>query len=461
MAGISFIGSYSGIDSSVIDKLMEVERLPLKQFDNKKASITEEQNAWKNINTSLNSLFEKINILKSFETFTSKTSTPSNGEAVTISPSNNALEGGYKISVKQLATSANIIGGKLPSNALDEEGRFMKAGYFIIKNDDGMEDRIDITSDDTLQSLVDNINAGTNTAINASLIDGRLILTDSKTGHRNIELIGDGEGSLVTLGLNSAVREVNEGKDSIFTINGVEVTRSSNIISDVVDGLTITLKKEHQGTQFDTLSVDIDREKATRAIQDFVDQYNSTMQYIEEKLAAGDPELPGSAGALSGDGSLMRLHSYLRHLVTSSLNSEEGGFSDISQLGVTTVDRFGRLQFDTSKFDEALTENPQKIMDFFYGEDEEGNDRGFVTRINNYIDLFISTNNGIIKNKNESYDKALRDINRQIDTFNARMEKKKEQYIKKFTALDVVMMQAEGQMTWLQGQIDAMNGIKR
>lgn len=221
MSGINFIGSYSGIDASVIDQLMKVERLPLKQFDMKKASITDELNAWKDINVRLDNLFEKTKTLQSSETFTSKISTSSNIDAVSISPSNNALEGVYKISVKQLATSANIIGGKLPSNALDEEGRFSNAGYFIIKNDDGMEHRIDITTDNTLQSLVDNINVGTNTAINASLIDGRLVLTDTKTGLRNIKLIGDGEGTLVNLGLDNVAREANEGKDSIFTINGV------------------------------------------------------------------------------------------------------------------------------------------------------------------------------------------------------------------------------------------------
>ena len=49
--GISFMGSYSGIDRSVIDQLMEIERLPLRQYTTKKTSITQQQNAWKDINT--------------------------------------------------------------------------------------------------------------------------------------------------------------------------------------------------------------------------------------------------------------------------------------------------------------------------------------------------------------------------------------------------------------------------
>ena len=59
MAGINFIGSYSGIDRSMIDQLMEAEKMPLVQLSNKKTTITEKQNAWKDINTRLNSLLKK------------------------------------------------------------------------------------------------------------------------------------------------------------------------------------------------------------------------------------------------------------------------------------------------------------------------------------------------------------------------------------------------------------------
>ena len=63
----------------------------------------------------------------------------------------------------------------------------------------------------------------------------------------------------------------------------------------------------------------------------------------------------------------------------------------------------------------------------------------------------------MIKSKNESLDRTLRDLNNQIDRFNDRMVRKEEYYTKMFTALDVAMMQAESQMSWLSSQITAMN----
>lgn len=472
------MGSYSGIDRSVIDQLMEIERLPLRQYTTKKTSITQQQNAWKDINTRLNNLFDKLKTLQSESTFTSRKATSTNEDIVSISPSSKVAEGSYKIHIQQLASSTSIIGGrvKIPAgeDGLGNSSSPLKIrGNFAIVNEEGTRIDIDFGEEDSLQDIVDRINSMTSaytgldeegqeleregSGISASIIDGRLVLTDTKSGDRTIKLIGDGEGSLVNLGLNSAAREVIQGKEAIFTINNVEIRRDSNSISDVVDGLTINLKKVHEEGQYDTVTIGLDYKKAEDAVKAFVDQYNSTMKFIEDKLAAGDPEVPGSKGVLAGDGSLMRLHSSLRNLVTSRLATGEEGFRDISQLGVSTIDKFGQLKFDTDKFAKALTEDPDKVMKFFFHKDEEGNEVGFVARLNSYIDSFISKDNGILKSKNESFEKAIKDLNRRIEDFQARMEKKEEQLIKKFTALDVAMMQGESQMLWLQGQVDAMN----
>lgn len=475
MAGVNFIGSYSGIDRSMIDKLMEAEKLPLVQLSNKKSTLTQKQNAWRDINTRLNSLFEKIKALQNQDTFMSKTAKSTNDQIVTISPSKNAIEGAYKINVKQLATYTSFISGKV-SAAYDKDGNLdinqslgLEDGFnFTITNSDGIKAEIEVDSNDSLKSIVNKVNEKSKdvtidgkttkgTGISATIIDGKIVLSDAKTGSRNIILEGSGNGTLTKLGLNATSRHETKGQDAEFTVNGVKITRSSNSISDAIEGVRINLHKEHKDGEYDNVTVSLDTEKATKAIQDFVDQYNSTMKFIEEKLAAGDPEVPGSAGTLSGDGTLMRLHSSLRNMVTSSLGNKNTNIKDISQLGVTTIDKFGQLKFDSSKLKEALSDDIQNVINFFYSKNEKEEDIGFVSRINTYIDSFISKSEGIIKTKTEGYDKTLKDINKQIETFNARMERKEKYYIKMFTALDVAMMQAEGQMNWLQGQIDAMN----
>ena len=75
VSSINFLGSYSGIDQSMIDQLMQIERLPLNQLNNKKTDITSEKNAWKDVNTRLNP-FDRLKALQSPETFNTMASKP-------------------------------------------------------------------------------------------------------------------------------------------------------------------------------------------------------------------------------------------------------------------------------------------------------------------------------------------------------------------------------------------------
>uniref|UniRef100_UPI002897A90D flagellar filament capping protein FliD n=2 Tax=Proteiniclasticum ruminis TaxID=398199 RepID=UPI002897A90D len=189
----------------------------------------------------------------------------------------------------------------------------------------------------------------------------------------------------------------------------------------------------------------------------FVDQYNSTMTFISDQLKAGSPDDGGEKrGTLASDGSLMRLQSSLRTMVTSSLSNENTAIKDLSQLGVSTVDRFGQLTFDASKLKEKLEENPVEVQNFFLSKNSEGKDIGFVPKINSYIDSF-SSSTGIIKGKTDSFERSIKEVNKQVDAFTLRMERKEQYYISMFSKLDTAMMEAESQMGWLTSQISAIS----
>lgn len=471
-SSINFLGSYSGIDQSTIDKLMQVERMPLNQLNNKKSTITAEQNAWKDVNTRLNSLFDKLKTLESPEIFDAMTCKSSNEDIVIMTASKDAVEGSYKIEVEQVATNTSYISGKISL----ENGDITKelgitSGKFTIINADGTSRDIDVEASDSLKSIVEKINEAAKdikgqdgetikgTGINATIIDGRLILTDSKTGNRNISLNGYGNGTLTSLGLNVAARDEKIGLNSKFTINGISIESKSNNISDTVLGLTINLNKAHAEGEYDSITVSRDTGKLSNAVQDFVNQYNSTMGFIESQLATGTVTEDGTTGrgTLAGDSSLRSLHTSLRRMVTDRLGVNEGtNIRDISVLGVTTTDKSGVLSFDSSKLVGEFDKDPQNVINFFTNK-VDGQDLGFISKIKEKIDIYISTSDGLIKSKNESLDRTLRNLNNQIDRFNDRMQRKEEYYTKMFAALDIAMMQAESQMSWLTNQISAMN----
>lgn len=449
MSTVNFMGSYSGIDQSMIDQLMAVEKRPLIQLSSKKTSIETQKNAWNDVRTRLKSLFDKIKVLESAETYTSKLSTA--GEAVSITPSKNTPEGTYQISVEQLATTTSVFG----SVSNDSAAALGVAGSFTIN----AATQIDVVETDTFQTIADKINLKSkDSGVSASIIDSRLVLRNAKTGDPDIILSDVGTGTLVgtALGLGTTGTK-SLGKNAFFTVNGVPVERTSNSVTDVVAYTTINLTKEHAAGQSDTINVTLNSGKTAKALEEFVSQYNSTIQFIEEKLAAGQPGTAGSRGSLAGDSSLMRIQSTLRSMVTSSISNDTTTIRDLSQLGVTTTDRFGKLIFDQAKLTEQLNVDPDQVKNFFASKNALGESIGFVPRISSYVDQFVSSA-GIINGKTEAYERSLKDIKKQVDAFTLRMEKKEKYYMNMFSRLDTAMMQAESQMGWLTSQISGMTG---
>lgn len=454
MAGVNFLGSYSGIDQSTIDQMMAVEKRPLIQMSAKKTNIEEQKNAWNDVRTRLNSLFEKIKALQSSDIYAAKT--VSKGEGASLTVSKNTNSGSYNISVQQLATKTSTVGGVITAAEGKSEGKFSING----------KAEIEVKTNDTIKTIADKINVGKKeSGVEATIIDNRLVLTNLETGNTDIVLKNiDADGNetiLKEIGLDinatdvSAKAKVIAGEDALFSVNGVEVQRKSNSVNDVIQYTTINLTKKHSEGQSDTLVVTEDTSKIKTALKDLVDQYNSTMTFIGDKLKAGKPEEAGSRGSLAADSSLMRLQSTLRTMITSSISNENSTVKDMSQLGITTVDKFGQLQFSEKDFMETYEKDPAQVQSFFSSTGTDGKEKGFVSRINTYIDSF-SSSTGMIKSKTDGFERSLKAIAKQVDNFNDRMERKEKYYITMFSRLDTIMMQAESQMSWLDSQMSAL-----
>jgi len=461
---INFLGSYSGIDQSTIEQLMAVEKRPLIQLSAKKTNMEAQKGAWNDVRTRLTNLFDKIKALQNSETYTTKKA--SVGESVNITTSKNTPEGTYEIHVQQLASRTSVIGGAVASADNDTGKELGLTGKFAINSDPAKpENYIDITATDSIRTIADKINGlSTENGVRASIIDNRLVLSNVETGNTAIRLENiDGGTVLENIGLDTAINtdaKIIAGKNALFSVNGVEVERTTNSVKDVVEYTTINLVKAHEAGQNESIVVSKDTAKVEEAVKAFVDQYNSTLSFISDKMKAGTPGEASSRGSLAGDSSLTRLQSTLRSMVTSSITNANTGITDISQLGVSTTDKSGQLTFDATKLTDALNNDPLAVQNFFSSKNAEGNDIGFAPKINFYIDSF-SSSTGIIKGKTDSFDRSIKDINKQLDSFNLRMEKKEAYYVNMFAKLDTAMMQAESQVGWLTSHISSMTPAKK
>lgn len=119
--------------------------------------------------------------------------------------------------------------------------------------------------------------------------------------------------------------------------------------------------------------------------------------------------------------------------------------------------------------DKQVRNNPDEVSRFFSSserisetiEDDEGNlvtntrteRKGFSQDMRTFVNQYISSSNGIIKSRRDTFDRMIRDVNDRITRFEERLEMRRNRYIRQFTALDTAMMRAEFQMNFMFSQL--------
>jgi len=469
-AGLSFLGQYSGITTDVVDQLIEAESGGKTLLQNKVTKYNQEKSAWSEISSALSNFQTKLKALQNNDSYYSKIAKSSNEDLATISGNSDAKNGGdFELLVSQLAKQTKLTGSQVSaaetnSTDLNLNGKLTFA-YQGEKTDDSPETvDIDITEKDSLLDIADKINKESkNIGVSAVVINKRLVLTNNKSGAKETTLDQTkNTATLAALGLNTSA---DLGQAAKYSLDGIDMESDSNVISDAIDGATVTLKKEIKPEDAVTLSLKNDDSKTVKAATDFVTQYNNLMSLIKSDLDVGNPSASTAEssstnvqGKLVGDSTLQRLQSSLRNMITQA-DKDNGASLSPFDMGFS-VDKDGVLSLDEDKFKSQLADSPEKVHDFFYvqGEDsfDESTDTGYTAKLNNLVNEFISndaTKKGIITNKSDSIDKMVKDLNSQIDDFTARLADKREQYIAQFTQLDSIMMQADSQMQYMQSQL--------
>ena len=399
----------------------------------------------------------------------------------------NAVPGDYTITTERLATASQLLSGEILTTGQTSTSALGFEGTFKLASQDTSEigssspmtlKQADITvaSTDTLKDIITKINATTkDSGISATIIDGRLSLTDAQMGDRTISATSTTDLAdklaLKPAATGAAKATLATGNTAKITVNNmITLERNTNTITDAVEGMTINLKATTAGSSV-SVSVADDTDNTLKVVKEFVEQYNSTVSFVTEKLSVGNPSSETNvAGALSGDSTLMRLQSSLRQMLTGGVAIQKTDPADpnetqkydfVGSLGIS-VDRYGKASIDETKLKEVITKEPDRVAGFFSRSitvdgTTEKKKVGLAEKLQTVVNSFVDSKDGMITAKNKTYDKAVDDIAKKIEAFNVRMEAQRERYVKTFTALDTAMMQAESQMSYLSSQLTSSN----
>ena len=192
-------------------------------------------------------------------------------------------------------------------------------------------------------------------AIDAS---GRITVTDGTAGSSAlaVQVVANNEGGgrldLGNFATTTAgrARTLAAGTDASFTIDGVAFTRSSNTVTDAIDGTTLTLMSADP-TITANVSVDRSADTVRGTVQGYVDAYNKIIDYIGTQQTPGKDS--SSNPTLYNDPLLRLTRSSLSAMM---LQSVSGAASDLSTVGMAGVSltKDGHVTLDADKFNAAF-----------------------------------------------------------------------------------------------------------
>ena len=463
MATISSAGVGSGLDiENIITNLMTVERQPITQIQKLQTGLKADISAYGRVQGALSALQTATASLKTPAAFAAAKASVSDGTVLTASARTGAAVGSVTVEVSQLARARQLTkSGFLSSSAVVGTGTLTLelgsySGTTFTANPDKSPKSITIdSSNQTLAGIRDAIN-NAQAGVTAVIVNGdagsQLFISSNESGTKNAVRISQsgGNGGLSAIAFDNGataggMSEKAGPLDAKLKVNGVDVTRASNTVSDAIDGLTLTLTKTNIGSPV-TVGVAADTGTSQTNIGNFAKAYNDLNRILRE-LTAYDPATK-KAGELNGDATIRSIQSQLRGAFGNVASN--GGFSSLSELGMTFASD-GSISVNSSKLTDALA-NPAKSVSRVFAT-TNGAD-GLAALIDKRITSMISTD-GLVSGKVEGLNLRVSNLDKRTEALETRMTSIEARYRAQFTLLDTTIASMNATSTYLKQQLSS------
>lgn len=440
MAGITATGIGSGLDvTSLVSQLMTLEQRPLTLLAAKQSSYQAKLSAFGQLKASLAGFQTAVKALQDTAKFAATKANVADPSILSATSTSSAAAGTYAIkvdnlaSVQRIATSATT---ELVPSAGDVTFTFGRVSGGAFNPDPGSTVSVAFAGG-TIEELRDAINDG-NVGVSASVINNgtakQLVLKGSTTGADQSFSISGSAGlaydpAAVTTS-SDPVYGLQAALDATFEIDGISVTRSSNSVSDVIDGVTLSLAKASNGVAT-SLTIANDYSAAKTAIESFVGTYNALTSSIKS-LTAFDSATE-KASTLTGDSTVRAIQTQLRSLVTGQIAGLSGA-SSLADIGIS-LSTTNTLSIDGTKLSAALADPAKNVGALFGGTETI---QGFATVLNDRLKGYLDSG-GLLANRTDGISSTLKSFDKQKDVLNARLERIEARYRTQFTALDTLI----------------------
>ncbi|MEQ8310725.1 MAG: flagellar filament capping protein FliD [Sphingopyxis sp.] len=302
-------------------------------------------------------------------------------------------------------------------------------------------------ANNSLDGLADAINAS-GAGVTASIIadEGghRLILKGptGETGAFTLTADAGAEPGLAAFATDGGMTLGQSAANAEFTIDGIAFSRTTNIVDDVVPGMSLTLKKAAPGQP-----VDIGASRPLAMIKQTVGDFVAVFNQLKKSLTAAS-SLPGATSSLR---ELERELGGLIHQVISS----HGSINRLSDIGVS-ITKEGLLSVDNAKLDKALETDAGAVEALFNPRRDathnETTDPGIAAALDAIRDKAVGDNGAIdrvsdsLAAKQKTLAEQLAKVEEREDAYRTRLEKQ-------YGALEAKLAAFKVTQTYLEQQI--------
>lgn len=438
-------GLATGLDTNaLIQQLMKLERRPIERLEREKTFLKSRLAAFTDFDKKLRDLMSKAEGLESARKMVVNKAIPASEEFFKVSASATAMQGNYNIEVVSLAQREKLA-TKL--GVADVNAQEFGTGHLALKVGEGEAVNIVIEEgNNSLSGIRDAINAA-GAGVKASIInDG------SGTPYRLV-LTADEAGTSVTMNANLSggtyaapdFMRTQEGTRAHIRVDGIDIKRNTNSISEAIPGVTIDLIKEHpEGAGATGLQVELDVDAVEKKVREFVTAYNEIMTFVDKQKDA----------SWGRDAGLHAPRRNLQMLVSTAIGGS-GTLQALTQLGMETQ-KDGTLKVDGTKLKDAIRDNLDGVIGLFAGE---AGVEGLASKFKEYLKGVTNSSDGILAGRKKATESTERRFNTQIERQEARLEQREKTLRAQFDAMEQLVSVMNAQSAYLGQQMSMLNNM--
>jgi len=437
------LSGFNGIDfNTILNAVMQAERRPLDEILRQQRTVQDKDAALVSLAGIIGKLQTPVAALTSETAFSNVAASSSDTTVATATLGTGGVIGKYDLSISQLAKS-QVTSSTNGYSATTDTAATGGAISFTING--STTQAITITAATTLTELKESINNQNSDVVASIINDGtnyKLVISSRNTGSTNGFTVNNsltnssGAAVAFAAGQDATTGNAQNAQNATFTVNSLSVSSASNTVTDAVPGVTVALVKEGSAS----INVTADFTPIKENLKTLISEYNKLRQFYSGQ----------AKGPLGSDSVLRQTLNDIKTVLLAS-NGNGGRYKYLSEVGIELT-ATGDLKLDETKLDTAISSYATDLQKLFQGT--TGIDGAF-DDMKQTLDNLDGTA-GLIKTTRTSIDTSLKSFRDRILSQELRLEIRRQELIKVYTAADQAMSQlnaATGALQSLQSRL--------